>query len=1073
MLNWKIIPSSAGLLALSLSPACPAQELDAMPTASADLSLARYIVALRGGPQYDLPLAERQRGLSLEERAVLHELDVDRRRRECADAVSALLPRLVRLGGNVVAELPMFQACVVDCPRGRAGELATLAAVAGVWADSVAPAHARAGGSAAAPLPSDPRPVDVDHHRAAMAHEQGFTGAGSATWAPVAAVLDGWLLGQVSSVTRHHAALHVGGNPAQPTRVLADLDWSNPATPLPTRPLPAPAFGTSNLYHGVGIAGVLAGAATSGPGLFSFAPGHAPGAGIVGVNILASLPATAPKPACPNFPTDPSGFWAYQSQVLAGLNEIAAKRLTYSGTSQPSRPILVANLSYGGPTNPAHVVNDALRRLAWDYDILPVTSAGNSGGLMFESLYNLNGIAVGAYEFGFVGTGATLARPVAPFTSTGPQRPGTTVNICVVPSPGGGCQLVASGPSWCLAGGDSDASWSHPNGSFGRTFPDLGAIGGASRVLFQDNESIADPSLQGGTSVAAPHVSGAALLFACGRDGLAPATIPTALETRAVLLATPENRTADGNGDNTTGAGFLRTDRVTYASAVSELTFGTVMQPTSAGTANLLASFHVTAGDRYAVAIAWFADASTAGITAPNWMDADLVLTMPDGTQISGADPLDNRTWERLEFTAPRDGRVDVEALVQRVSSGLPHRMICAFATCCIGTAATAPGAVAATATSAPTTTCGVARSSAGGTAFDSGSTYAASLSSPPWTNLTFATPASLAGPLPDGRWLALRLDNAGATYNGPGSCAWTNFNGNSGLTSVGRVELLTNSPVERVVPCALLSGSATHGVGPNTTNRWNGFLRIPAGAGTAVAEFHAILGASPPSTAAIHWFAAQIPADVNIGYRRVIGSVQQQLPHLAPGVSTCTPGSGWFLGAGMFCNSLDGTGATWAAPTRGLWYDIHVFAAGPFVQGSPTMAATSAPSLTRGAVDLLLGGNEQQNPAVLDLAMLIVDTVPGESNLIQAFEPTVNGTCVSLFKAASLLFSVPGAYAANAGTTMNNPLVGASGRIRLPLPADPLFLGAPFHFQALATAINGSLLQVRPTNIVTVTFGL
>lgn len=1016
-------------------------------------SIRRYIVSLRGGVHYDLPLAERERGLPLAERAAMHELDVDRRTRECAVAVATLQPTLNRLGAQLLFEVPMFHACVLDCPTRTVGELRASPLVTGVWADSIAPSLSRT-----TPPLSDPRPTGVEHHRARMAHEKGYTGAGSSTWAPVAAVLDAWLLGNFGSSTRHHAALHVGGIATQPTRVLADLDWNSPPTALPSRPLPPPtAAGYGNLYHGVGIAGAMAAGKTSGTGVFAFAPGHAPGAGLVSVNITSLLPAQT-VPTCAGLPLDPAGYWAYQSQVILALNKVAAQRFTYTGTSVPSRPITIANLSYGGPTNPTHIVNDVMRQLSNDFEILVVTAAGNSGGTIYESYYNVNGLAVASAEFWRTGSGSTWARRLSPFSTTGPQRPNGTCS--------------GSTPCWCLAGGDANSSWDHPNSSFGRTFPDVAAIGDDQVVLLQDTEAVSD--MQSGTSVAAPHVSGAALLFSCGLDGQTPAVIPTALETRAVLLATTENETnlvsvGVGNGDNAMGAGFLRTDRVTYARSASELGFGTTNAVTAVGATHRLTQFTVVAGHRYAVSLAWFADGSSVGITAPNWLNADLVLTLPNGGQVTGAEAFGNRTWERLEFTAPIDGTVLVDAIVLRTSTANPTQFTGAFAHCCVDDPGAPPSSVTSTPTTAPISTCGVMQPSPSSLVATTTANYNASLSSPTYTtrydvNLADLDARASQPENPDGRWLALRLDGAGFSYNGFGTCSWSGVNAAGGIMSATRVQLRTDSPIERVVPCALLSGSATWSSPPNSpTNRWNGFLRIPAGVGTATAEFQAVVSANPPSSAQIRWFAAQLPPDVIVGYRRATNNQQTQ----------CPVGLSWLTGSGMYCRSSDAVGAAWIGVTAGLWYNIEVFGSGALVQGSPTMSVVAPPSLTTGAIEFLLGGNEQQNAGTLDVAFLVVDLVPGETAVIQSLDPPVNGTCLSLFKSSSILLTFAGAFSSNSGTAMQNIAVAPAGHIRLPVAADPLFLGSPLVFQALTSGVSGGYLQLRPTNLATVRFGL
>lgn len=1015
-----------------VSPGLSAQSLTATPQATPVDQPVRAIVAMKGGMPTRAPFVVRCAGMTLQQQAAEHAADIQERKMRCLLSAEQLEFGLRPLGGQILQQLPVFQTCIISVPASKLAAVRKLDNVLGVWRDTHAPSFVR-GTSRSAP-PTDDVGLTVEHHRALLAHKGGYTGAGSGTWAPVVAILDGWLeglFGPSPGVQRHHVALREGGLTTGSKRVLADLDWSPTGTPLPARPLNVAGKQPTdppwrNVYHGLGVAGIAAGSAVPSGAGYEFEVGHAKNAGIVGMNIVRWV--GGHTTACNTWQT--GGNWAYQIEVLAGLNRIAMMKFTYTGgqpvEGDPLRPIQVANLSYGGPPNPGHPTNNALRTLMADFDILPVTAAGNDQ-TRFESLYNVNGLCVASYDAWLSTMGGVWGRTVSAFSNRGPLTQANT-------------------SQYCQAGGDADVSWRLPNTSLERDFPDIGAIGSWQRVALQDVE--ASFGWAEGTSIAAPHVSGAALLAMAGPDGNTPATPWTSLETRAALLAATENANVNGMADNASGAGFLRTDRVTSAASVHELSASIVTIQPIVNTTTTLSTFNVQAGRTYSVAIAWLANQVSTGITAPNWVDLDLNVAWPGGSLVAAA-ASGNRTWERLEFVAATSGVATISVNSVRVPTANVSLPV-AVAHARVDAAGGAPANVAHLPSTTPAT-CQVQQiQPASQLAYQS-------FGSTPLQPIHDLREVVSPGLAQKDRWVAFKFDGMRVTAFGICSYAWA-AGSHFSVPHVTKVELRTNSPRDIIVPCMLASGGTGGGPFSSTypRNEWNGWLRIPAGLGYATAEFSAKSDSSSLQFSPPRWFCVKMPPDV-------LFCQEASDPCFPP--PYCA-----------FATASNDDGSQYNQPTWMVGFDMRVYgpASTPFASGYPTLRTIEPASLTSGGLDLFISGGEASASTLNGTGFLLIDTSPGEGNLIQALDPAYNATCKSLLKANTLYLPQAGVFGVNTGAGhQDNPPFGTTGRVSLDFAPAAALIGATVYLQFVETIPQTGGAALRPSSIEGVTMGL
>ena len=645
--------------------------LGAKPAVAAPMAAAKaapqreWIVVLRDPPQFDQPFDVRHRGLAPAASAALRQEEIAQATARYHAACAPLAVVLEGLGAADVRHFPLLGMFACRLGDGEASALAAWRCVGSVTpAMSVKPQRrvVRA---------SDPDVIQPNHHAAVVAHRAGWTGANGSS---LLAILDAWI-----SVTDDgagyttHQMFRQGSVPNAASRIVAS--WNIPASqPLP--PAPTAQGLPYNMDHGLGMAAVAAGAACAIPEPLPFADGQAPAASLVDINIVRPVPpATAscfdapPSPgAAPQSVTDAYGCYAQDTDILAALNLLPTIVL-----SNTTRWVRIANLSYGGSTNPNHALPTAIDALAANWDILVVTPAGNYGNpsVPFESINACNGLAVGS-TMRTPASGSTPAHPANAYSGRGPLLRSNTFPPCAI-----GAEYWAQ--YFTTVQGGQVTPFQMQADAFGRQFPDLGACGEsllAPTALASSNHLAAN-----GSSLSAAVVSGALTLLLNGRDGKAPPAL-SVLEAKAIVLATADNANPNGLGDDARGAGFLRTDRLTNepivdaSYVVKRLTVPNVVTPT--GPAPQVASFVVEAGGRYSVALTWLRRApGAADATAPNWADLDLVLegpAVPGGSLVArsavAGTTESNRTWERLEFTAAQSGQVVARARVVRAEVG-------------------------------------------------------------------------------------------------------------------------------------------------------------------------------------------------------------------------------------------------------------------------------------------------------------------------------------------------------------------------------------------------------------------
>lgn len=364
------------------------------------------------------------------------------------------------------------------------------------------------------------------------------------------------------------------------TRLLAVLGF---ASPQDTEDLDG---------HGTAVAAIAAGRSWSAVNPDSD-DGFAPRAGIASLKITAG-----------------SAPYYLDLDLLAAIDAIAARRVEWNAG--------VANLSWAGPPSPNLPTPRALDDLAFYFDVLVVTSAGNDGlqsNPTARSFSNANGLSVAA---------------ISPDS-----------HLYWEPS--------SFGPLL----GDPQRSW-----------PDLAAVGVGLRTPRPDQPDATGP-VRDGTSFAAPAVAGTALVLRGDDPSL------STLDTKALLLhGVRELRTA--NPDRTQwhyGLGMLRTDQSLDAARHDAIHRGFVLQagpqPAITVTANV-------PGQALAATLCWPRVDSSTGA----WDDLDLTVEEPGGRVLAVASHPRN-LYERVLFTAPTAGtytlRIDAVALPD---PGLPYTLV-------------------------------------------------------------------------------------------------------------------------------------------------------------------------------------------------------------------------------------------------------------------------------------------------------------------------------------------------------------------------------------------------------------
>lgn len=287
-----------------------------------------------------------------------------------------------------------------------------------------------------------------------------------------------------------------------------------------------------------------------------------------------------------DFPTGES----YHSTMIAAWQSVAAGR----GVERT----LSANLSYGGEPDPTHPLEQAADSVALNADVLVTVAAGNSAGNTTGSQGLTNGLAVGSI--------AAYWHNVSSFSARGPL-----------------------------------------NGDPQRNFPDLVAIGDYMVMAARDLES--GNTGWSGTSFAAPHVAGAAILYRTMAN-------TTALEAKAAILATTQDISAQnpGLGINDFGQGMLRVDRLVEVARGASFRGQVGLSPAAP---NSTLEFWVESGQTYDAAIAWH----RYNLAANSASNVDIEIEQGGNVIASSYTP--RNTYERVRFVAPQTGTARLRIL--------------------------------------------------------------------------------------------------------------------------------------------------------------------------------------------------------------------------------------------------------------------------------------------------------------------------------------------------------------------------------------------------------------------------
>jgi hypothetical protein len=310
--------------------------------------------------------------------------------------------------------------------------------------------------------------------------------------------------------------------------------------------------------------------------------------------------------------TRPETLDAPESAVIQAWHEVARDRVAHD--------LLVANHSYGGNPDPGSAAQRVMDRLAYYFDILIVTSAGNDGDQTFptaNSQSNANGLTVGSVW----SAGSGRAHQVYEFSSFGPLL-----------------------------------------GDPARTFPDLMAVGESVTTLIIDSPD--GDGAQTGTSFSAPMVAGTALLLRGARPDL------TFLDTKALILNSVQDLAGRNPGLDRFhyGLGLLRTDLAARAMQQGQIFRGAIGSQTS-----ISFTVNVQAGTPYAATVAW--PRTNVDLPQPTWDDLDLEVRHQGRLIAESARPRD--LYERVLFVPVVSGAHEITVRTRdNVAAPVPFSLV-------------------------------------------------------------------------------------------------------------------------------------------------------------------------------------------------------------------------------------------------------------------------------------------------------------------------------------------------------------------------------------------------------------
>ncbi|MFK7739665.1 MAG: hypothetical protein AB8H80_05020 [Planctomycetota bacterium] len=578
------------------------------------------------------------------------------------------------LGARIASQWWLINGCAIDATPQTAATLRQNPRVAYVIPDRV---HFAKTGARVAQPPQDSA-AGAEGHNAVEAHRRGYTAAGQVypvgTPQPSIAVLDSqleWFDSATSSQPSNSSAFN---NSAGSTRIAESVRaaniGANPNLQAYRTNFANSVYNSTNnlpLQHGNGIAHAAAGRAPlpSDP-TPTAGVGQAPNARILSIDIIEDYTQIASRFGC----TPPaSARWSSTIAITDACQFLATYAAQYN--------TLAAVCAFGGSGNPWSPEQQAMDSLVRNSDIVMCVPSGNyfeDGALelgawpssddtdnvnfrrgrdatAWDSMYGANSIVAGAARAG--------SKVVPTWSGAGPLTPARS-------SQSSSPLANQYGTTYC-AGFVPDNYFSVPNQShdFSRQYPDLVAVGAA--ITIQERSLSGSPTdvliTVDGSSVSCGQVAGAALLYRAGLDGSAGGAPPSALETRAILLASAEDvaarqpaYTGGPTGENLLGAGFMRTDHALLGDARTQagsLAAGPTQQ----------FQFSLDANSTYGIALAWHR--SEFSMTPPPnvwpttqpqpnglpWANFDMVVQDGAGGSFTVASTYGNRTWEHARVT--------------------------------------------------------------------------------------------------------------------------------------------------------------------------------------------------------------------------------------------------------------------------------------------------------------------------------------------------------------------------------------------------------------------------------------
>jgi len=515
---------------------------------------------------------------------------------------------LESIGGRVIVKWWIINGCGIEVPEGK---ISKVIAWPGTWKVEPDLYYAALGCETrtSAPVP-DGESIDEYNHEAVRAHQAtpSWTGEGHGTGPstyPIIAICDGgmnfnYTPPQSQPTNRPHAMYYTNGDTGNGTSRLLQF---SPGQYVTTVGGATTSQATNPIDdHQDQVAAIAAAADWISDGEND--DGQAPGARLLSYNILYwdTLLRTA---------------YSTSASQIAAWNQIATDKWVSQCGPIVRFNIVAANMSFGSSPDPQSGPQIALNNCAVCADVFIATPTGNAGIDLGDTQYCANGLNVGAVKSTF----KTYPPPGAGlvfFNGNASRWP----TIPTLTWPGYGtfnASTTKRAVSW--------NSWGNPcPDNLAKSVPQIVACGIWPKVGMRNDES--KKATQQGTSLAAPQVVGAAALFRGGPTGDTSWTQPTALETRAAILATAEDISALNTAP--TGAGFLRTDRLANLGG-TQLTTATAtrnnIQANDVG-ANIIsfANFNVVAGQTYGIAIAW--NRRTEMPMPPSdWPDLDIEIT--------------------------------------------------------------------------------------------------------------------------------------------------------------------------------------------------------------------------------------------------------------------------------------------------------------------------------------------------------------------------------------------------------------------------------------------------------------